>query len=451
MRKNHLPVFMLIALIGWGCSSSDRKKQAVISGNFSMADSAGQPGNLLPVNVTIIRENSVETGPDTLFHAATGPGGTFSGEASFPENRQYTAFISRNGQNVVRFAIMLAEGDSVEISGRFPDIEQTLALSSQEHDAMRQLRNLNRGFQRIARFANAGKLRGDTLQQELSKWSDLYMDLYNEYQDTKAGELAVAESVRLLEGWNNAGMMNRIRKVQGRDALAPLAANYGKDYLAQSQGIDAALAYLDTLSSITEGDDQKMRIHMERIGLLYDSARVEIARKDLEAFQEQYAADSTAQQWAASIGYDLSYLSPGDPLPDFEFRQQGRTVSRDSLLGDPYVFEVTRLANPLYQEQFDRTVVIHSIYKNYGLKVVTLPLDESQITVDAFFEERIKPWPVADARAFDREKLLETFNIRLIPTRFLVDENGKIVRKYVGREFQDVIKDLQMITNQDKQ
>lgn len=450
MCKNRLPVFILIALIGWGCSSDDRKKQAVVSGHFSIADSAGQPGNLLPVDVTIILEDSVEAAPDTLFHAATDSDGAFSGEAFFSEKKQYSAFISRNGRNVVRFAIILAEDDSVEISGRFPDIEQTLTVSSQEHDAMRQLGNLNRGFQRIARFANAGKLRGDTLQQELSKWSDLYMDLYNENKGTRAGELAVAESVRLLEGWNNTEMMKRIRKVQERDALAPLAADHGKDYLAQNQGLEAALAYLDTLSNITEGHDQKMRIRMERIGLLYDSARVAAARKDLEAFREQYAADSTARQWAESIGYDLNYLSPGDQLPDFEFRQQGGTVSRDSLLGNPYILEVTRLANPLYQEQFDRTVVIHSIYKNFGLNVVTLPLDESQITVDAFFDERIKPWPVADAQAFDREKLLEMFNIRLIPTRFLVDEKGEIVRKYVGREFQDIIKDLQTITNQDK-
>lgn len=450
MHKNRLHVFILIALIGWGCSSNDRKKQAVVSGNFSIADSSDQAGHFLPVSITIIREDSVKTGLDTLFHAVTDSSGIFSGKASFPEKRQYTAFISRNSQNLVRFAIMLAENDSVQINGSFPDIEQTLTVSSHEHDAMQQLRSLNRGFQRIVRFANAGRLSGDTLQQELSKWSDLYMDLYDENKDTKAGELAVSESVRLLQGWNNPEMMNRIRKVQEKDVFASLAADYGKEYIAQSQGLEAALAYLDTLYGITKARDQRMQIGMKRIELLYDSARVQEAQKYLEEFREEYTDDSTGQQWAESISYDLHYLSPGEQVPEFTFTQKGRAVSRDSLLGNPYILEVTRLANPLYQEQFDRTVVIHSIYKNYGLNVVTLPLDESQITVDAFFEERIKPWPVADARAFDREKLLETFNIRLIPTRFLIDEKGRIVRKYVGREFQDVIKDLQTITTQAK-
>jgi thioredoxin-related protein len=83
------------------------------------------------------------------------------------------------------------------------------------------------------------------------------------------------------------------------------------------------------------------------------------------------------------------------------------------------------------------------------LEVVTLPLDENQVTVDAFFEERVKPWPVADAKAFDRQELLKKFNIRMIPTRFLIDEDGQIIRKYVGNEFDDVIQGIQKIINKD--
>ena len=100
----------------------------------------------------------------------------------------------------------------------------------------------------------------------------------------------------------------------------------------------------------------------------------------------------------------------------------------------------------MYQNQFDRSVVIHSIYKTHGLQFVTIPLDTSQVTVDAFFQERVKPWPVAVAQAFDQEKLLKEFNIQVVPTRFLINREGEIVRKYVGREFDDVIQDIQTIT-----
>lgn len=450
MHKNRIFFLLLIVWIGWGCSSKSGEKQAVIQGKFSVADSATQSQTFLPTEITIVHRDSAGATPDTLFHAVTDSSGAFSGRAHFKEKGQYPVYLTHNGNQLGRFGLILAPNDSVRIEGQFPDMASTLTISSREHNAMRKYQRLNSGFQRVSRFIQAGRLTGDSLQQELLKWSNLYMDLYENNKGTRAAELAVSESVRLLSGWKNELMMKRIRKVQQNDRLIELGLSYGKNYMAQSKGLDAALAYLDTLAKITDSKIPRMRIRMNRIQLLYDSARVREAQNHLEQFQTKYSDDSLATKWAKSISYDLNYLSPGDTIPSFSFTQNGQIISRDSLKGTPYILEITRLTNKLYQEQFDRTVVIHSIYKNFGLEVVTLPLDESQITVDAFFEERVKPWPVADAKTFDRKELLDRFNVRLIPTRFLVDRNGKIVRKYVGREFQDVIKDIQTIVNNDQ-
>lgn len=448
MLKKRLLFGVLIALLSWGCSSEDAKKQAVISGQFSVADSISKTQKILPIGIDIIQRDSVGAPTDTLFHVVTDSSGSFSGTATFEEKGQYPAFLSSSGRQLGQLGIILADGDSVTINGNFPNLRESLEISSREHDAMQKFQRLNSGFQRVARFANAGKLSQDTLEQELAKWSNLYMDLYEENPHTKAAELAAAESVRLLEGWNNQKMLSRLKSIRDNDALVQLAANYGKEYYAKNQGLNAALSYLDTLSNVTKEREPTMYISMERIKLLYDSARVKQAQQQLDEFRQQYSDDSTASRWVESIDYDLNFLSPGDSIPSFNFTSKGTVVSRDSLLGRSYVLEITRLSNRLYQEQFERTVVIYNLYKNFGLDVVTIPLDESQVTVDAFFEERARLWPVADAQAFNREKLLEEFNIRLIPTRFLIDEDGKIVRKYVGREFQDVIKDLQTLINQ---
>lgn len=170
----------------------------------------------------------------------------------------------------------------------------------------------------------------------------------------------------------------------------------------------------------------------------------------MQDFKKNYDKSSNATSWATSISYDLNYLSPGDTIPSFSFGVNGKTISRDSLIGTPYILEITTLANRLYQDQYDRTVAIHSLYKNFGLQVVTIPLDNSQVTVDAFFEARgVQPWPVASAQAFEREELLDLFNIQVVPTRFLIDRKGRIVRKYVGREYDDVIQGIQSIIKQD--
>ena len=217
--------------------------------------------------------------------------------------------------------------------------------------------------------------------------------------------------------------------------------------MAQSQGLDYSLAYLDTLKNQTQSQQSLMRIDMERINLMYDSARIEQAREALESFKNTYGEDQFAGEWAVSMTYDLEYLSPGDAIPEFSFMYNGNEVSREKLKGTPYLLEVTPLANQLYMQQYDRTVVIYNIYKNYNFEIVTIPLDTSQVTVNAFFNERMQPWPVAPVSAFNEDTLIKTFNIKNVPVRYLVDEEGRIARRYIGREYTDIIQGIQQIMN----
>jgi glutathione peroxidase-family protein len=144
-------------------------------------------------------------------------------------------------------------------------------------------------------------------------------------------------------------------------------------------------------------------------------------------------------------------LAPGFRVPDFSFTtQEGDSINSSTLIGKPYIIEITPVASRLYQDQYDRTVVIHQIYQNYDLEIFTIPLDRSEVTVNAFFEERVKHWGVAAFGTFDIQKLIETFNVTDVPTRILVDQNGNIVRKYVASEFTDVIQGMNTVINQSK-
>lgn len=448
--KNCFLTVFLISLLSWGCSSESDKKTAFISAEFSVADSI-EPNDYSGIGFTIIKRDSANADADTLFNAITDSSGTFSGSVSFDEKRQYSALLSRHNRNLGRIGVILADGDSINIKGTLPNLEESLSFSSREHDAMNTYERINRNYQRIQQFANAGVLKGDSLRQEIIKWSDIFWQIYDENENTIASELAARDAIRILQGVDNDKMMNRIRSLQSNDTFVDLGSTIGKSYMANSQGLNPALKYLDTLSNSTTDENKLMRIKMERIKLLYDSARVSAAKEELKMFKERFSEELQPQEWVKAMEYDLNYLSPGDEIPAFKFTDNGTTISRDSLLGTPYILEVTRLSNKLYQNQFDRTVAIHSIYKNFGLQVVTLPLDDSQVTVDGFFEERLKPWPVADAQTFDRQELIDTFNIRLVPTRFLIDKEGNIVRKYVGNEYQDVIDGIQTIIQNEKE
>ncbi|NGP76820.1 TlpA family protein disulfide reductase [Balneolaceae bacterium YR4-1] len=450
MKIYKLTAILLLISALIGCSGNDEFKTAFIEGSFSVADSIDSSRDFSGIGLTIVKRDSSNADADTLFHQVTDSTGKFRGEARFKDRRQYSALISRNERNLARFGLILADRDTIKIRGELPNLENSIEVESREHNAMEVFQRINRGFQRVAAFAQAGRLTGDSLNTELNKWSNLYWEVYQNHEGTLASQMAASESVRLLQGWNDEAMMSKIRSVQDKDELVSLGATYGKSYLAGEKGLDYTLQYLDTLQNNSNSQDSEMRVTMERIKLLYDSARVEQAKQLLLQFEQSYPENRNAQSWAEAISYDLNYLSPGDTIPSFSFEVNGNTFSRDSLMGTPYILEITTLANRLYQDQYDRTVAIHSLYKNFGLQVITIPLDNSQVTVDAFFEARgIKPWPVAPAQAFERQELLELFNVRVIPTRFLIDRQGRIIRKYVGREYTDVIQGIQTIIKQD--
>ncbi len=451
MKLNLLWAGLCICFLVLGCSPPDQTKEATISGTFTVADSIDSSKDYSGIGLTIINRDSAGADADTLFHAVTDSAGNFSGTAVFMERDRYPILITRNQRTLGRFGLILAENDSVHITGELPGLSQTVSIESREHNALKVYERIDKSYNRVAQYARAGLLKGDSLRDELDKWSGMYWDVYQENKNTLAGKMSAAQSIRLLTGWKEDEMMNKIRSVQDDDELVELATSYGKNYIAAQQGLDDAVAYLDTLLNITENRDKKIQISMEQINLLYDSARAGQAQKKLADFQTTFSENKEAEEWAESISYDINYLSPGDTIPEFEFTDNGRTVSRDSLLGTPYILEISALSNSLYQEQFDRTVVIQSIYKNFGLEVLTLPLDENQVTIDAFFEERVKAWPVSPANSFDRQELLERFNVKVVPTRFLVNREGKIVRKYVGREYQDVIKGIQTLINQENE
>lgn len=445
MNRNWI-LLVLMGGIFLACSQKDTAtSSAWVQGVITVADSIDASRDFSDIEVSIINKDSAQAEADTLFYQVTDSTGHFAGRATFPEKQFYTLRVDRNQRTLGQAGIILAAGDSVTISAELPGFQQTLSIESREHEALQQYRRLNRTYQRVVQYIQRGVITGDSVRIELNKWADLYWDMYNDQEGTLAGRMAAIDAIDIYGTLDGQRMMQKLREVRDDDQLAGVAARFGKEYLAENRGLDYSLQYLDTLQSITSDSVINMNIQQERIKLLYDSARIDQAKTRLSAFKEQFGDDKSAREWVESIEYDLNYLSPGDTIPSFAFEHNGKLVSRDSLLGTPYILEITLLSNRLYQNQYDRTFVIHNIYKNFGLEVVTIPLDQSQITIDAFFEEREKVWPVAPADAFDRASLVEKFNIRLVPTRFLVDRNGKIVRKYIGEEYQDIIQGIQTI------
>ena len=443
-------IVFLIALFGVACSSEPDQKQTHIQGQITVDSEIDPYGDFSGIELLVAFQDREGELRDTLFYSVTDSLGNFSGTATIEERSIYPVVVSRGGNIVGVINMVLADSDSIEFNAELPDLPNTATVSSRENDAYEVYERLERSFNRVALFINAGRIGSDEVEDELQKWSDLYWSLYEDRHGTLAAENSASSSLSLLQGWNDELMMQRVDTLLAKDQYLPeTARQLALQYHADSEGLDRALSFLDELEQLSTSQLESQRLKMQRIEILYDSARTEEATEHLDRFKADFADNEAAMEWADNITYDLDMLSPGQPFPDFELETTtGDVVSNESLKGSPFMIEITRFDNPLYQEQFERTIAIHQIYNSFGLEVVTVPVSTSQTALDAFFDERSRLWNVVQPGTFDAEEFLDLYNVNQLPTRFLINHNGEIIRRYIGTEYDDIVRGLQQILTQ---
>ena len=453
-KFNKLSVLILSLLIIASCSRKETETEfsAEISGVISVDPELARGDDSSGIRLlTTIQSNEGVT--DTLFYAVTDSSGLFSGRAIFPENDIYPVLVSRN-QNVFGiFNVIFADGDTIRITGSIPNIPNSIEIESRENDVYNTFERVDRGFTRIANFINAGMISADSIGIEIEKWSDIYWEVYETYPGTYAGNLSAQNSVTILRDWNDSLMESRANElIETGGRLNAQTLNLLVDYYGQIDGLDRAIRELDRIKELSSSSTQILDVEVQKIELLYDSSRTREANRLLDEFRNRYSSNRYAMEWAENISYDLEFLTPGYPFPEFSFiTTTGDSVSNQSMSGRPFLIEIIRFENFLYQQQFDRTVSIHQIYKNFDLEIITVPIGPSRVMLDAFFEERSLLWDVVEPGSFDVEELLNLLNINRVPTRFLVDREGNIIRRYIGNEYDDVVRGLQQIINNNNQ
>lgn len=443
-------IFFIAAIIMFGCSKKDSElNEAYISGRVTVDQNLDSSNDYSGIELLVSFQRSDGESRDTLFYAETDDDGNFSGTAQFENRDLYPIIVSRNQNTFGILNVVFADGDSVSISAELPNVNQTAEISSNENDVFQIYERVERNFNRVAQYINAGAISDDSVLVELQNWSNLYWDIYNEHKNTFASELAGNMSITLLSGWNDSLMIERAESLIGAQSrLRSNGRSVMVSYYAETEGLDRALSFLNRVENLSSGRNDIMTIQMDRIELLYDSSRTSEAATQLSQFREMFDDVPLAMEWAENIGYDIEFLAPGSPFPDFSFVTiTGDSVSTNSLEGVPFIIEITRFDNPLYQRQYDRTVAIYQIYNNFGLDIITVPVATNPVMFEAFFEERDMLWKLVQPNSFDAEELIERFNITRVPTRFLVNSDGQIIRRYIGEEYQEVVRGLQNITS----
>jgi hypothetical protein len=451
MKFKSFILFLATATLVLSCAREvdeevEAERTAHVSGKITVDDTLDSSGDYSGIHLlsTIrVDENRI----DTLFHAITDSTGNFYGTAFIDQDDIYTIVVSRNQNTFGIINLIFAEDDTVSITGRLPDLNTSLEVSSRENDVLQSLERVENNFSRIVNFINAGAVPQDSIHIEIEKWSDIYWQLFDENSGLYAAQLAGESAVSILRGWNDSLMVQRKSELLEQYNRVTTGTRLTLvEFYAETNGLRRALEFIDELKNRTPRTSDHMQLDIERIELLYDSARTTEATRNLEQFRETYSDNSIAMDWAESISYDLEFLAPGSPFPELSFTlTDGSVISTADLQGKPFLLEITRFDNTLYQQQYDRTVAIYQIYRNYELEIITVPIESSEVMLNAFFEERSKLWNVVQPDSFEANELIELLNLNRVPTRFLVNNDGTIIRRYIGNEYEDVVRGLQRI------
>lgn len=435
-----LLLIVLVAAIGISCARSDKKEKTptLFTAQLSVSDSLDQSGNFSGFQLLVFSRENPTAAADTIFYAETDSTGYVSGVIEPEEEGLFPLQISRNGVNIGVLRLIVSYNDTISITGEFPN---NFEVDSRENRAMERYDRVRSGYDRTNRFILAGQVADTLIAGEYQKWADLFWEVFNKDKGTLAAKFALESTVDILSRIDQAQMFNRLNKAFEEDLAYGLAATFGKQYVARQKGLEASLAYLDSVKNLTKEKDIQQALDQSIIKLHFDSAKVETASQLLSRYERKYLDKNEEQSfWYKNIRFEINNLAPGMALPEFSFvTAAGDSVSKSGLLGTTYILEFSRLANPLYQSQYDEATIIYQIYNPQGLEYFTIPFDESVNTIIGFFQERDRFWALADPPSFNAQNIVDEFNVQYFPTRILVDQQGNIVRKFVGEEFEQII------------
>ncbi|MDG5767655.1 hypothetical protein QA596_09280 [Balneolales bacterium ANBcel1] len=439
----------LITVAGCGSSSDTDSNEggpaAHIHGTITVDEALDPTRDFSGIRVYVL-DYSRTAGPDTLYRAVTDRDGHFGATARSAESDIYALEIHRGTRRLADTTMVLARGDTVLIEGSLPRFSGFAEISSQEHEALHIVNRLDRQFNRMMALASAGAVPADTIPHLIDTWSDLFWNAWRDLPESVAGKLAARESLRLLQQQDDGKLIRRLQEAGDVREIRIVASQIGFPAQLRQNGLDYALAWADSLEQRSGDRDISRRLAMHRIEVLYDSSRTDLARQHLRRFEENFGDDEEVARWLEVLKYDIEHLYAGALLPDFElgFADVAGTgmaipYTRDDLQGSPAMIEVVRLADREYQSNYPALQTIFGLFQNRGIRFLTIPVEGSPIAVNAFYNERGQDWPVASAGAFAESDLEERWNIYEMPVRFLIDSEGRIVRKLHGHNLNELI------------
>jgi hypothetical protein len=127
--------------------------------------------------------------------------------------------------------------------------------------------------------------------------------------------------------------------------------------------------------------------------------------------------------------------------------REGEQLTSSTLLDNFIILEFFDPLEPIYQREFAKRNYLAGALPDQLFRYVSVSVETDEAINEALFEEQDHPgyfvWS-ADGMA---SQIARDFNVHVIPTRFLIDPDGRVVAKYTGPALDDLESDLITIIN----
>ena len=431
------------ATIGCGPTAEPTSVTGHLSGRITVNTAVDSTADYSNFRVLVAqgRERQI----DTLGHALTMRDGSFATPVVAPERGVYLLTVwGRNGrQRLFATEYVVADADSARLSVEFPISRHLVPVRSRENAALLTYRNTMALHQQaLMQRLQQVSYRENAMLQSVRQTSSILWDMRATYPDTYATQLASVESLALLEGWNDSLVVARAAEIAPANPRFGEAARIGRRAMARVKGQQAALTFLDDAYTRAQTDAQKAAVQATRLRAHLDSLERDKALAVAEHIQDAYP-DTPWADWADRAAYEAETLLPGMPAPDFTVRTiQGDTLSLNDLYGRPVLLEFYQPGEDLYVQQMPTRNALHVATRPDSVAFLSVSLQPDTLLNRAFFEGRQLPGQHVIAPGGLEEGMAQTYNVAVVPTRFLIDPEGRIVDKYVGSALLAVQDDL---------
>ncbi len=120
--------------------------------------------------------------------------------------------------------------------------------------------------------------------------------------------------------------------------------------------------------------------------------------------------------------------------PDFKLEGQNKTIQLSRYKGKVVYVDFWASWCVPCRKSFDWMNKMQSKYGDEGLKIIAINLDESKSKAKKFLQQL----PASFEIAFDpKGSTAETYNIKIIPSSFIINQRGKIVHVSIGFQGND--------------